>query len=252
MSNLIRNIGAGLGQQITLSDYQFAIDTTEGVVSMNLPSVADWVAFKQNNSGAYAELQSIRFSDSGFAGTNNIAFSPAVGDNINGLSSLVISANNESGILIPCADLKSWMYLKQGGGAGSPDFFESKTFTLSADGMSATGGVLSDAGVSPTLTISTTRELKLAHVHGQGISVMDVYAESLGVGNVGLNNCLGGGSLNGNFCIHVQVGVAFGDGNGAWQGYISAIRATEFDIIFSRPIGFGGISLTGQLHLIEQ
>ena len=130
--------------------------------------------------------------------------------------------------------------------AGGGNTFESKTFVLSADGISITGSdagiTLSNPGANPTITISTTKRLKLGffHITGGG-------RYSIGKSDGTLHNSIGVGSTNTlgsqTKCIDIASG-----GNG-WTGLISAINATTFDITFTQ-VG-SGLAITGQMQLIE-
>ena len=122
-NNLIRNIGAGVSL-LSLSEYQLDINTVSGSAQLFLPSVANWLNFRKNNSGQYSgDLQSIRLSDiGGAAALNNITIyaDTESGNTINGAASLVISTNLTSGLLIPNANGTSWLFVCGCSGGGGP------------------------------------------------------------------------------------------------------------------------------------
>ncbi len=123
-------------------------------------------------------------------------------------------------------------------GVGST--FESGTFTLSANGLTATGGTLINPGANPTLRITTTKKLKLWH--GRTFETGNLNNNDDGRSDGIIQNS-GGNTIN---CISVDDSGLPANG---WTGLITAIADTSFDITFTQ-IG-AGLAITGQMHLIE-
>lgn len=158
MSNLVRNIGAGV-TLVTLSDYQLGINTVDGSTQIYLPNLQNWIDFKQK-SGFSGDLQSLRVSDIGnFAATNNISVFASAGNNINGLASVIINLNGASGLFVPNADGTSWTYLSSipssgGGSTGATG----ATGSIGSTGATGAGGADGsnnltwehEAGISPS------------------------------------------------------------------------------------------------------
>lgn len=121
---------------------------------------------------------------------------------------------------------------------------ENGTFTLSADGMSATGGVLVNPGTNPKLKITTTKKLKLWQ--GLVFKTVSTTVYSDGRSDGIIQNCTANKpvsvvNVDINNCINVE------DGTGnAWVGLITSIRDTEFDITFIKQ-GLG-LDITGKWH----
>jgi len=125
---------------------------------------------------------------------------------------------------------------------------ESGTFTLAADGLSATGGVLTNPGATPTLEITTTKKLKLWQgiciKTGQPVNYSDGRSDGI------IQNSNGAGingstvSVDSSNCIHVQEGNP-GD---QWVGQIllADITDTSYKIKFTQ-VG-SGLAITGQWH----
>ncbi len=147
-----RNFGAG-SSDITTTDNVLNIDTTLGAAILTLPSIASWFELK-SKSGSIFDADGLRFTDvGGMAGTNNITFIAADGDLINGAASIVVSINNESGVLTPLIDgdgndTNSWEYSL----VGAASFLAGSTGATGATGMAggATGNTGADGATGAT------------------------------------------------------------------------------------------------------
>lgn len=121
---------------------------------------------------------------------------------------------------------------------------KSGSFTLSADGLTATGGVLTNPGANPTLTITTTSKIKLAHINVSGTS-FGSYGKDDGVLADSINSNING--VGSNLSNSINVGLSGKVANG-WTGKITQINQTSFNITFTQ-IGSGD-SISGNYHLI--
>lgn len=123
---------------------------------------------------------------------------------------------------------------------------ESGLFTLAANGLSCTGGTIGGTGSNPTITINTTKQVKLAHFNcwyddnsrfsygkDDGVRADCVFASS--------NGAIKSNSIK---SIEVLNSTVI---NG-WVGSISVINPTTFVLAFEK-IG-GGLYITGQWHAI--
>jgi len=124
---------------------------------------------------------------------------------------------------------------------------ESGVFTLSEDGLTATGGTLTNPGANPTLRISTTKKLKLWQglVFGGGTPTYSTFFTK-GISD-GINENIHGnqGALGSYSRITFCIDIANAGDNG-WKGNISAISDNYYDITFI-IIGTG-LAITGQWH----
>ncbi len=142
MTPATRTIGAGL-TNITTTDNVLNIDTTLGVATLTLPSIASWFELK-NKSGSIYDADGLRFTDvGGVSAANNIIFTPSSGDLINGLSNIVIDISRASGILTPTIDgdgnnTNSWEFSYVG--AQSSTSLPNNPLSFYLDGNVATAG----------------------------------------------------------------------------------------------------------------
>ena len=121
-------------------------------------------------------------------------------------------------------------------------------FTLNAAGTVATGGVLTNPGANPTLTIPTTNKLRLAHFHTRDTGLFLI--SSIGKDDLLLRDCVYSLATDGSYSDidnSIRIGfatlVSFPNG---WTGRITAIGATSYAITFTK-VG-GGLDITGQWH----
>lgn len=137
------------------------------------------------------------------------------------------------------------------GPIGTGDFIEIGTFTINSTGTIATGGVLTNPGNTPTLTITTVHQMKFLYLYfyetvSPGTSV---YSDGRSNGPT-LNICTGT-KVNGqigsdpNTVLNIQSGLPLFNG---WIGTVSAITPTSYSILFSR-VG-AGLNCTGKWQAI--
>src|SRR3972149_7682555 len=126
---------------------------------------------------------------------------------------------------------------------------ESGYFTLNFDGTAATGGVLINPGINPTLVITTLKRLKLWH--GTAIGVDAQY--SIGTTDGVNTNCVVSADQGNNIFVDTTNCIYFADAANGWRGTlsISDIPDSSYKIIFFQT-GFQGLSLTCQWHGIME
>lgn len=142
------------------------------------------------------------------------------------------------------------------GGGGGLSSIESGIFTLNGAGTVATGGVLTNPGVTPTLTITTIKKLKLWH--GVVFQTLAPENNSRGISDSVIQNCTRTdvvsqpsppappgiidtrSVVDNSNCINVSL-----SGNN-WLGLITAISDNSYSITFTR--GGIGSDITGQWH----
>lgn len=117
------------------------------------------------------------------------------------------------------------------------------TFSLAADGLSATGGVLSNPGTNPVLTITTTSKVKLAHFNVRG-SGFGSYGKDDGVVADSINTNANG--TQNDLSNSINAGASGKVGNG-WTGKITQKTATSIAISFVQ-VGAGD-NITGSYHI---
>lgn len=134
------------------------------------------------------------------------------------------------------------------GPAGIADFIEDGSFTLNAAGTVGTGGVLTNPGPNPTLTITTIHQPKLVHTMCYVTQLSSGYSDGRGVAG-SLNVCTGGrvnGAAGSSASEAINISnVIPADG---WTGIVSAFTATSFSITFTQ-VG-AGLPLEGTFHTI--
>jgi hypothetical protein len=132
-----RTIGAGVNLLLT-SDFQLSVITSNGVVSIVLPSISSLLQARLS-SGNLSLIQFIISDITANASTNNITLYAASGDSINGSSSVVLNVNNISVILTPTSN-NSWSSISNvGGGTPTPPPFNSP-FDFYLDAAAPNGG----------------------------------------------------------------------------------------------------------------
>lgn len=130
------------------------------------------------------------------------------------------------------------------------DSIEFGDFFLAFDGLSGGGAhaVLSTpSGINPVMTFTTVKPLKLLNIRSGSVGFTD--SESLGIsagafGSGKPNFCTCSlpnyHTTNDGFCLST-----FNTLLNGWNGRVTAIGPTSFDITFSR-LGLAGIAIQGQ------
>jgi hypothetical protein len=100
-----RTIGTGVNN-LSASDFQISVNSTNGIVTLNLPSISS-ILDERMVSGYLQVIQYLIADISGTAGTNKITIVAGAGDLINGVSSFDLDTDNISAILVPTSH-KTW------------------------------------------------------------------------------------------------------------------------------------------------
>lgn len=159
------------------------------------------------------------------------------------ISEVILKNGNNSFIGILGYKISALLY------SGLLSNIEEGEFTLAADGMSATGGVLVNPGPNPSLQITSIKQLKLLFMQGY-ITGNSSGGFSYGQATGAIQFCNGKGvdgnasGSNPTFFIGVQDLI----GPDGWSGVLSAINADSFVITFTQ-IG-NGLAISGKYHAI--
>lgn len=127
--------------------------------------------------------------------------------------------------------------------------FESKTITLNATGTVATGGTLSNPGLNPTITITTTKKLKLATFFAYSLTGQDFEKISTGYSDGTNQNCID--QFDVSLSSRTNCIVIAGTPTNGIRGLITAINNNSFDITFTIDAVVAE-NITCQMNLIEQ